>query len=132
MPVAGTQLPTAPMPWAPEAACRGTDIPFHAPNYEGSGKTMKFDYEQARALCKMCSVRRECLEYALVNNEIIGMWGGLTPNERKTVLWNRRHPNAPRTKAKGLGCDMVEEASTAPNHSIRGLARIQGEQDDQA
>lgn len=41
----------------------------------------------AKAVCSACPVRRECLEYADLNNETEGIWGGLTPQERgKTPL----------------------------------------------
>ena len=39
---------------------------------------------QARAICAACPVRLQCLEYALKNEEYIGIWGGLSgPQIRK-------------------------------------------------
>lgn len=37
---------------------------------------------QARDICMSCSVRIDCLDYALETGETEGIWGGLTPEER--------------------------------------------------
>jgi WhiB family redox-sensing transcriptional regulator len=42
-------------------------------------------YRMAKRLCNRCPVKTECLTVALVNTETFGVWGGLTPNERKTL-----------------------------------------------
>jgi WhiB family redox-sensing transcriptional regulator len=36
----------------------------------------------AKKFCKECPVKSECLQFALVNNEQYGIWGGLTLKER--------------------------------------------------
>lgn len=41
---------------------------------------------RARAVCGACSVRRECLEYALRIREPYGIWGGHTESERRELL----------------------------------------------
>jgi WhiB family transcriptional regulator, redox-sensing transcriptional regulator len=41
------------------------------------------NYRQARKLCSRCPVKSECLTVALANDEQFGVWGGLSPNERK-------------------------------------------------
>jgi hypothetical protein len=35
--------------------------------------------DDARALCRSCLVRAECLAYALVRPELVGCWGGRRP-----------------------------------------------------
>ncbi len=45
--------------------------------------------EQAKAICSMCGVRGECLNYALTTKEPYGIWGGLTELERKTLANSR-------------------------------------------
>jgi WhiB family redox-sensing transcriptional regulator len=35
--------------------------------------------------CCDCPVRDECLEYAIVNKIQVGIWGGLSHNQRKPV-----------------------------------------------
>jgi WhiB family redox-sensing transcriptional regulator len=46
-------------------------------------------YEKAKAICDICPVKKECLEYALAlpANWCEGIWGGTTERERR---WLRR------------------------------------------
>ena len=58
----------------------------------------------ARA-CSPCSVRDECLAYALDHAEETGVWGGLLPRKRSAEVARRRaraHPtqNTPRRAVK--------------------------------
>lgn len=39
----------------------------------------------AKNLCEECPVKFECLQYALESNEQEGIWGGLTPAERRRL-----------------------------------------------
>ncbi len=66
--------------WMREAACAesGGDLWFP----EANSPSTKF----AKAICHECPVRDECLDYALRNRFNDGIWGGLTPNERKELL----------------------------------------------
>ncbi len=45
--------------------------------------------DEAKRICATCSVRTECLEYALDTKEPYGIWGGLTELERKARLHGR-------------------------------------------
>jgi WhiB family redox-sensing transcriptional regulator len=39
---------------------------------------------EARRICAQCPVRRECLDYAVTQPEVLkGVWGGLTEHERR-------------------------------------------------
>lgn len=69
------------------APCTATDPElFFPPTYGG---THKHAVLAAKALCKHCPLRRECLDRALADGEVFGIWGGTTPEER-TVLATRR------------------------------------------
>lgn len=48
------------------------------------------EYERARAICDGCPVKAECLGFALDTGERYGMWGGMTPMERRTEARRRR------------------------------------------
>ena len=37
----------------------------------------------AKALCGRCLVQRECREYALADDTIVGVWGGTTTRQRE-------------------------------------------------
>lgn len=41
---------------------------------------------EAKAICAVCPVKRECLEYALTHDIGHGVWGGTSPRERKRIL----------------------------------------------
>ncbi len=41
---------------------------------------------RARAICKVCPVQRECLEFAMVIREPYGIWGGYTESERRDLV----------------------------------------------
>jgi WhiB family redox-sensing transcriptional regulator len=40
---------------------------------------------EAKSICGECIVRKECLDFALRNDERHGVWGGLDPDERKAL-----------------------------------------------
>jgi hypothetical protein len=57
-------------------------------------KGLEADYTQsARGMCAMCPVRVECLEHAVANPGICGLWGGADERERQAI-------RSLRTKAK--------------------------------
>ena len=66
-------------PWATRAACAASDVDF----YQESSvhETLK-----ALEVCNTCSVRPECLAYALEAEEPFGIWGGATSAERRKAL----------------------------------------------
>jgi WhiB family transcriptional regulator, redox-sensing transcriptional regulator len=49
---------------------------------------------EAKAVCRGCVVRETCLEYALTNNEVFGIWGGLSGRERKRIRRDRTQMGA--------------------------------------
>lgn len=72
--------------WRERAAC----LPFPALLFFGMDDSespieRRSREEQAKSICQTCSVRRECLEFALSAKEPYGIWGGLTELERKAA-----------------------------------------------
>ncbi|WP_026460050.1 WhiB family transcriptional regulator [Schaalia suimastitidis] len=67
-----------PLAWQQDALCAQTDPEAFFPEKGGSTR-------EAKAVCKACSVRAECLEYALANDERFGIWGGLSERERRKM-----------------------------------------------
>lgn len=50
---------------------------------------------RARAVCASCPVRAQCLDYALRNSIMQGIWGGLNKEERARERRRRaRRPDA--------------------------------------
>ncbi len=72
--------------WQRSAACRDTGPTIFFP--AGTAKLARVDEEQAKALCASCSVRVRCLAFAVEHDEAYGVWGGLNPEERRTLTCN--------------------------------------------
>lgn len=66
--------------WQAFALCAYVDPDVFFPEKGGSSR-------EAKRICAMCTVRQECLEYALANDERFGIWGGLSERERRR--WKR-------------------------------------------
>lgn len=65
--------------WKDEAACKS--VSFKKEDFfDTSETTLKL---LAKKYCINCPVQRHCLYTSLVTNEIYGLWGGLTPKQRK-------------------------------------------------
>lgn len=72
--------------WQLRGACRDTTPePFFTPETERGRR--RTDREQAaKAVCARCPVVQDCLDHALRVRESHGIWGGLTPSERSSLL----------------------------------------------
>lgn len=66
--------------WKARAVCARTG-PEDAVWFPGVGKSSR----PAKVLCFGCPVRRDCLEFALALEEKHGIWGGLSPDERRQL-----------------------------------------------
>ena len=58
----------------------------NAPDFFFDAEEDHRPYMAARKLCAGCPIQNVCLSYALDNHEPFGMWGGLSPRERKELL----------------------------------------------
>jgi WhiB family redox-sensing transcriptional regulator len=71
--------------WRAAARCRTAD---------GDGLFVAGSRQrEARALCRGCGVRTECLAHALDHRIEFGVWGGMTERERRALL--RGRPDVP-------------------------------------
>jgi WhiB family redox-sensing transcriptional regulator len=68
--------------WQMQANCLGVDPDLFFPERGASTK-------EAKAVCRGCVVRDDCLEYALANGEKFGIWGGLSERERRRIRRQR-------------------------------------------
>jgi WhiB family redox-sensing transcriptional regulator len=69
--------------WRLDALCAETDPEAFFPEKGGSTR-------EAKRVCTGCTVRAECLEFALTNDERFGIWGGLSERERRRLRLQRR------------------------------------------
>jgi WhiB family redox-sensing transcriptional regulator len=76
--------------WQFGAACRGEDSAlFFAPNYFERREQKDAREAKAKAICAVCPVRADCLDFALRVRETHGIWGGLNEQERRQLLRRR-------------------------------------------
>jgi WhiB family redox-sensing transcriptional regulator len=72
--------------WRPEAACRGLDPELFFSSDEIVNRQERLEREaEAKAVCTRCTVRTDCLTYALDAGERYGIWGGLNAQERRAL-----------------------------------------------
>jgi WhiB family redox-sensing transcriptional regulator len=67
--------------WRASARCRTAD----AEELFVKGAAQR----EARAFCRTCPVRTECLAHALDEQVEYGVWGGMTERERRALLRSR-------------------------------------------
>lgn len=68
--------------WKEYANCLGVDPDLFFPTRGQSTR-------EAKAVCRGCVVVDDCLEFALVNGEKFGIWGGLSERERRRIRRQR-------------------------------------------
>jgi WhiB family redox-sensing transcriptional regulator len=69
--------------WQHHAACRYEDPELFFPI--GTAGPALEAIDKAKAVCRGCPVREQCLELALSSGQDSGVWGGLTPTERRVL-----------------------------------------------
>lgn len=79
--------PVADPDWADRALCSGRDTEVFFPEGEQPDGV-------ARAYCRRCPVRSDCLAHAIENDERYGVWGGVTEHTRE-LLVARLRPSSP-------------------------------------
>lgn len=78
-----------------QAACVGADPEVWFPD---SGRGAVADWEVPRAVCDLCPLRQQCLDYAMAwesdgpASGRHGMWGGLSPAERAALAAGEAPP----------------------------------------
>jgi WhiB family redox-sensing transcriptional regulator len=68
--------------WQADANCLGADADLFFPERGASTR-------RAKAICGECAAQAQCLEYAIVNGERFGIWGGLSERERRRLRKER-------------------------------------------
>lgn len=72
--------------WRVDAACKYLPTELFFPI--GHGPRAQAQTGVAKAVCNACSVRPQCLDYAMAANAQYGVFGGMSEEERREV---RRH-----------------------------------------
>ena len=68
--------------WQAVALCKGERTDLFYPDIGG---TSFRQVQKARNLCQKCEAIDDCLKAALKGREYYGIWGGVTPKQRRTL-----------------------------------------------
>jgi WhiB family transcriptional regulator, redox-sensing transcriptional regulator len=134
--------PWQPHPWMAEALCRQVGpVIFYAEAPDGLvGKFLaawnREANREAKSICAICPVRPECLDHAIDTDERHGIWGGMTPDERRAEA--RQRAARPATTARAAcgtrwgykqhqragetACEPCRDANAAASRRLRGAA----------
>ena len=69
--------------WQDGANCTGANADLFFPERGASTRS-------AKAICRECEVRLDCLEFAITTGEKFGIWGGMSERERRKVRRDRQ------------------------------------------
>lgn len=74
--------------WMRFGSCRGMPVDVFVPPLGGNG-------EAAQVVCGRCPVIEDCLSYALADESLVGVWGGMSEKGRKRLRGMRRDRGVP-------------------------------------
>ena len=84
--------------WRAAGACLSADPDLFFPVATGTAASR--EAVRAQRVCAGCRVRQQCLDFAMRNGEMHGIWGGTTPEERQRARRQRtRRTRPPRREA---------------------------------
>ncbi len=82
--------------WRSAGACLSADPDLFFPiSSAGLGERQ---IARAKMICAGCQVRQECLEFALAHDQVYGIWGGTTPEDRQRARRRKRRTAAAASK----------------------------------
>lgn len=73
--------------WMQHGLCAQTYPDLFFP--EGRGAAITTEVEKAKQVCNRCPVKDVCLAWALDTGQTAGVWGGLSEDERRSILRKR-------------------------------------------
>jgi WhiB family transcriptional regulator, redox-sensing transcriptional regulator len=86
------------MDWRHEAACREVDPELFFPI--GNSGPALLQIEEAKQVCRRCSVMEDCLRWAIDSGQDAGVWGGMSEDERRAL---KRRTIRLRARAHAIG-----------------------------
>lgn len=100
------------MDWRHRAACRDEDPELFFP--VGNSGPALLQIAEAKAVCFRCPVASHCLSWALNTRQDDGVWGGMSEDERRTLVRRR--------KALAQNTETTSDASTDDESDAEGPA----------
>lgn len=87
--------------WMNDAACKGYPTSWWYPDKPGRPTDTA---RAALAICDTCPVRRQCLDHAITNQEVYGLWGGEGVNGRDRHAHRTGRPRVNSSTYKLRSC----------------------------
>jgi WhiB family redox-sensing transcriptional regulator len=81
--------------WRHRAACVGEEPELFFP--VGNTGPAALQTEEAKAVCRRCNVREQCLDWAMTYQQDHGVWGGMSEDERRAYKKRWRSNQLGRT-----------------------------------
>jgi WhiB family redox-sensing transcriptional regulator len=82
--------------WRSAGACLSADPDLFFP-ISTSGPAQR-QIARAKMICAGCGVRPECLQFAMSHDQLYGIWGGTTPEDRQRDRRRKRRAAAAAAK----------------------------------
>jgi WhiB family redox-sensing transcriptional regulator len=76
-------IPRSDSDWRDSAQCLGEDPELFFP--VGRTGPAHRQAEEAKAVCRRCTVMADCLDWAMETGQDFGVWGGTSEEERRTL-----------------------------------------------
>lgn len=111
--------------WRKKAACIGADIDFFFP--EKTSPLTNFQIASAKAICLRCTVKVECLKFAVENGITNGTYGGVSPKDRRTLTVDAITEDTVKLRLKKAYRYLKTALDEAP---FATLARLMGESEE--
>jgi hypothetical protein len=94
--------------WHQRAACRGVGPSDYVRGARGN-------YDAVRAQCEGCPVRQECLEAALADDSLVGLWsrGVMGPQPNGEAFFGGLRAATTWTRQRGCGSSVTSPAPAA-------------------
>jgi hypothetical protein len=111
------------MSWEEDAACRGMDTEWWFTSEE-------YDGMRGRSVCVKCPVQWDCAMFAVQEGIWDGIWGGMTPPERRDWAKGKgvpRHGTLSGYQTDGCGCGLCREAKTEAERGRRWRLKFERE-----
>jgi WhiB family transcriptional regulator, redox-sensing transcriptional regulator len=84
--------------WRSAGACLSADPDLFFP-ISTTGPAEK-QIARAKVICSGCTVRLECLEFAMTHDQVYGIWGGTTAEDRQRQRRRKRRAAAAAAKRR--------------------------------
>jgi len=113
---------TQDLTWQEQARCAVDDPEIL--NICFNDEDSEIDYtDAAKEICSQCPVRRQCLQYALDNEERFGVWGGADESTRRWALSIDQY-GKPIQRIRNMKCPYCSSAALASVSKTRTRTQI--------